>query len=192
MPTETKPGFALRSAFHEVKFVTAFQLGTFSAKLENKTDWTEMMEILTHSFDFTEDLAAVKTMAETMIVDWLRLRNSTCRVKVNIEEIPFERDNFEEVCAGRKKYVGIDFNDKYLTVFFVTKLRKMETLRDIASEAVSNEIVNYEDIEVLEIPKTLKGDIMVKSKSQWTARWQRKRIGSRKYCRKLNFNTLNL
>ena len=52
----------------------------------------------------------------------------------------------------------------------------METLRELAAEAVANEVKNDEKIDDLEIPNSLKDDVLANCRSQWTKRWQRRTL----------------
>ena len=175
MSTETPPGFVLTTISNKVKFVTAFQNGEFIPELENLT---ELMEIVGHSFDTLDHLGDVEESIQEEIVRWLRLyeqvHSGIFNVKVSVEE----RGYFEEDVAGKKKYVGVNFNDKFKTevVFFVTRIRKMVALRELAAEAVANEVKNDEKIDDLEIPNSLKDDVLTNCRSQWTKRWQRRTL----------------
>ena len=73
MAVETKPGYILKSLSHEIKFVTAFQLGSYSPRLENNTDWSELMEIVGKAFDSCDDLDTIKAIIVQEVIDWLRL-----------------------------------------------------------------------------------------------------------------------
>ena len=178
MSTETPPGFVLTTISNKVKFVTAFQNGEFSPELENLTDWTELMEIVGHSFDTLDDLGDVEESIQEDIISWLgiyeQVHSGIFNIKVSVEE----RGYFEDDVAGKKKYVGVNFNDQFKTqvVFFVTRIRKMETLRELAAEAVANEVKNDEKIHDLEIPNFLKDDVLANCRSQWTKRWQRRTL----------------
>ena len=102
MLTETPPGFVLTTISNKVKFVTAFQNGEFSPELENLTDWTELMEIVGHSFDTLDDLGDVEESIQEDIISWLRLyeqvHSGIFDVKVSIEE----RGYFEDDVAGKR------------------------------------------------------------------------------------------
>ena len=52
----------------------------------------------------------------------------------------------------------------------------METLRELAAEAVANEVKNNEKIDEPEIPNSLKDDVLANCRSQWTKRWQRRTL----------------
>ena len=49
----------------------------------------------------------------------------------------------------------------------------METLCEMATEAVAGELNNSEAIEELEVPKCIKENLWASCQSQWTKRWQR-------------------
>ena len=72
------------------------------------------------------------------------------------------------------------FNDSMKTqiVFFVTRLRKCLSLREFAAETITDTLKDDKDsdIEDFEIPKTLKEELKVATRSQWTARWHKKWI----------------
>ena len=61
-------------------------------------------------------------------------------------------------------------------MFFITKIRQLETLKHSAEETVIEHLDKSCEVEDLEIPGTLKEDLKELMKSQWTKRWQRKCI----------------
>ena len=180
MVVETAPGFIMKSLSHEVKFARAFQLGVLSEVLETKTDWTELMEILMNVFDKNDDLRTIEQEGQRMIIDWLRTYEQSLEPPVyNIGVAVGESEVFEfEILNGKQKIVSIKFNDKFETqiVFYVRRMRKMESLKKISSEAASDLIENTNDIMALQIPVTLMEDVMKSCSSQWSSRWYRKTI----------------
>ena len=133
MSTETPPGFVLTTISNKVKFVTAFQNGEFIPELENLTDWTELMEIVGHSFDTLDDLGDVEESIQEDIISWLgiyeQVHSGIFNGKVSIEE----RGYFEEEVARKRNMSGLNSNDKFKTqvVFYVTRIGKMDTLRKL-------------------------------------------------------------
>ena len=45
-----------------------------------------------------------------------------------------------------------------------------------SAKAVANEVKNNEKIDEPEIPNSLKDDVLVNCRSQWTKRWQRRTL----------------
>ena len=101
--------------------------------------------------------------------------NLEFNIKVNIDE----RESFNGN-SGRKKHVTIHFNDELRSdiVFLVTRLRKLQSLRELAVGTIieSLDLDKDEEIEHFEIPKSLKEDLRMGVISQWTARWHKKSI----------------
>ena len=87
-----------------------------------------------------------------MIVDWLRTYEQSLEPPVyNIGVAVGESEVFEfEILNGKQKIVSIKFNDKFDTqiVFYVRRMRKLESLKKISSEAASDLIENTKDIKI--------------------------------------------
>ena len=144
--------------------------------LAYNTDWTELMEIVGSAFGNHDDLEKIKATTEEMISAWLQ-PSINFGLKLNIKVSIEAREYFNGNLAGRRKHVAIHFNNEAKTelVFFVTRLRKFQSLRDLAVETITDslDIHKEEEIEHFEIPKTLKEDLRMSLLSQWTARWQK-------------------
>ena len=180
MAIETKPGFILKSLSHEIKFVTAFQLGSYSPRLENNTDWSELMRIVGKGFDSCDDLDTIKAIIVQEVIDWLRLTELNQQIAYKLEVSIEEREYFENFFGGRKKAVEINFKDSYKTQlsFYVTRMKSKQvgTLKQIACEAVTDALENDEDINDLEVPKTIIDDLYEQVNNQWTMRWKKKAL----------------
>ena len=178
MQTETRPGFSLKYKNHEIKFIHAFQLGFFSEMLEYETDWNELMQIVGNTFDQNNDLDKIKGVLQEVIGTWLSSWEDNQELEFDIQVKIEELKYFNQNSAGRTKLVTLNFNDQLKTqiVFFVTRMRKCHSLRELASETIAESLKSDKDCEIddFEIPKTLKEDLDVAIKSQWTARWHKK------------------
>ena len=177
MEIDTHPGFALTHKNHEIEFINAFELGFFSKKLEYETDWRELMDIVGNTFNQHDDLDIIKDSLEEKIAVWPRSWEDNHELQFDIQVSIEERKYFNGNSAGRKKYVSVRFNDSLKThiVFFVTRLRNYQSLKDLAAERITESLKDNEDsgIEDFEIPKSLKEDLNMAIKSQWTARWHK-------------------
>ena len=58
----------------------------------------------------------------------------------------------------------------------MSKSKQVGTLKQIACEAVTDALENDEDINDLEVPKTVKDDLYDQVKNQWTMRWKKKTL----------------
>ena len=180
MMIETRPGFLIKTASHEVRFVTEFQrrrVGDtlcYSPLLETTTDWTELMEIVGKAFDICDDLVTIETRIGCKIVTWLTDEDQD--MLHNIEVCVEEREHFEAEFGGRKKAVSIRFNYEKATelMFFITRMRRLQSLKQIACEAVGDAVEKDDGVDELEIPETVRVDLRQQINSQWTLRWKRK------------------
>ena len=146
--------------------------------MEKKTDWSELMTIVGEGFDTSDDIDTLKRNLETKIVEWLKTYETGTALVYNIDVKIEEIFSFDKDLGGRMKYVSAHFNDGLKTVlaFFVTRSRRLATLRDIACEALADLVKKDEDVENLDIPQSVLDDVVKSSNDPWTERGRRRTL----------------
>ena len=174
MATKSFPGYALKYKNHVIEFEMAFQEGFFSSILEYESNWTELMKMMGFAFELHDDLKMIEVSTKEMSVAWLLLSEENHNLEFNVKVVIKERQCY---LAGRRKQVTIHFGDELRTDlrFLVTRLRKLQSLRDMAVGTITESLAfdKDEEIEHFEIPKSLKEDLRMGLISQWTTRWHK-------------------
>ena len=146
--------------------MSASQQGELSNLLEFQTDWKEVMQILLNSLEtFPTNKTGMEKMGSEKLEEWALTQEGgdelELKVGVAISETTF--------LTKYLKSVRLNFNDIFKTVvmFNVTKKKVMKSLKTLAAEAVSSRLSSAEDINWLEIPRGLFGDLKTAFDDHW-------------------------
>ena len=167
---ETTPGYTLHTENFSIEFMSANEQDKTSYRLEFETDWKEVMQVLLAVLEVEpRDCKKAEQLASIKLEEWAMQQQGGEDLNLKISAV------FQE-----KKYYKVDyfktlkliFNDsKQITVFFhVNKKCRKRSLKELAAEAVSYLCSKLEDIEALEIPKTLHEDVKAAFNDSWRPR----------------------
>jgi len=168
----TQPGYMMKTENWSLTFVSAMQNGALSDMLEMETDWKEVMMIIMTVMELEMGLLRkVRQKMKEKIEEWSLQQEGG--VELNLKVNATINDKTAGV-TGRSKSLTLRFNDVFKTVilFSVTKVKKVQSLKTLSSAVVSDLVKKPEDVEKLEIPRTLFEDIEEAGKDVWRPKTQ--------------------
>ena len=164
----TKPGSKFDSQNFEVIFVKGHQVGIGCYLVEYEMNWTNLMNIILSTFenvsnDSKEISKALTDVIEARI-DQRFLATGASNITVEIEIL--DQDYFP---LKQTKSLQVTFDDMFKTslIFFIRRKQVMKSLRVASLQKVSEIIPNRASFQSLEIPVTLKSDLLKESKNIW-------------------------
>jgi len=175
---DTTPGFTIHCKNFDLKLIAGYQEGTRSHVLEYKTDWMEVMVIMLANFkEFPTSTSKATEGIANSLEDWINSHEGAEVLNIKVHAVTEEKVYFDKP-FGTKKSLRIFFTDKYNTeVLFHVKRRKvMTSLKDLCAEVVADHLEKVEDVERLEVPVTVRDEVLEACRNDWSFRYYRENV----------------
>ena len=164
----TKPGSKFDSENYEIIFVKGHQIGIGCYLVEYEMDWTNLMNIILNTFENVSN--DVKNISETLsqtigsLIDRRFLSSPGSEINVGIDIL--DQDYFP---LKQTKSLHVTFDDNFKTslIFFIRRKQVMKSLRATSLQKLSEIIQKRAGLESLEIPLTLKRELLTESRNIW-------------------------
>jgi len=167
----TTPGYTIHSKNFELKFITGYQEGIRSHVLENKTDWTEVMVIILANLkEFPTSTAKATEVIANSLEDWINSHEGAEALGIKVRAAT--EDFLIQQIFGTKKLLRIHFTDMCRTevLFFLKRRKVMTSLKDLCAEVVADHLEKVEDVERLEVPATVRDEVLEAWRNDWRLR----------------------
>ena len=169
--TICKVGHTMESAKFWLQFQSASQRGVRSAVLEERTDWTAVMEILLQTLQSHHmDLANLSQMAAARLEQWAVDQPGgdllQLRVSLDIKNRHYYRQD-------QNKCLWLNFSDLHRTcvVFNVRRKTQMSSLRNLAAAKVAGCVARKGDLDGLEVPRDVTPDMREAFEDSWRVKY---------------------
>jgi len=164
---QTVPGFTLQSPNFKLQFISAYDDGVVSESFQYETDWMETMVIILYTLEY---FPTSVEFAEKYLVTTFERMMPEMKVTVKLRDRAYFGSPF-----GKTKKMTLEFNDGSSTnlIFLIKKRTIMTSLKDIAAEAVVNKLKTEGDIAKLDIPLSLKDNLVKEYQHDWNERYYR-------------------
>jgi len=162
----TPVGYKIASKNFIIKFKSARQNLKESEVLEEKTDWTEVMNILLNTLeDHPTNIKSMNKEATQRMNVWAQTQTGGYDLKLNATAMIYKDYGRQET----KKDIFVSFNDQNRTsvVFRVKKKQSMMSLRTLSAQKVSACLRVEDHINSLELPREVLPDIHEGFNDEW-------------------------
>ena len=166
MKSGTEPGSKCDSRNYQVTFVRGSQVGIGGYLVEQLMDWSNLMQIILNTFENVpnEDGIISKKLGDKIEqnIDSRFFIGSNLQVGIEI----LDQDAFP---LTQTKSLHVTFYDNFQTslIFFIRRKQVLKTLKDASLQKLSKLLKKRHDFESLDIPNSLKKDLLNEVKNIW-------------------------
>ena len=160
---KTNPGTTRETKNYEIIFVAGHQHNGSSYLVEYESNWLQLMQLILASLEISEN--TFEDLSSFLNQELEKYLSPGLNVRLDI----FDQTYFPK---KQTKSLHLSFTDPAKTslVFLIRRKQVLRRLKDISIQKVSEHIIQTSDLPSLEIPQSLKSDLIDEARTIWNRR----------------------
>ena len=160
---KTNPGTTRETKNYEIIFVAGHQHNGSSYLVEYESNWIQLMQLILASLEISEN--TFEDISSFLNQELEKYLSPGLNVRLDI----FDQTYFPK---KQTKSLHLSFTDPAKTslVFLIRRKQVLRRLKDISIQKVSEHIIQTSDLPSLEIPQSLKSDLIDEARTIWNRR----------------------